>query len=59
MEVIVMEVPEVVKKLNKLLNGEKVTCTECGKGTYEPIGGDFKKTHCFKCSYCGAKINID
>ena len=54
-----MEVPEGVKKLNKLLNGEKVTCTECGKGTYEPIGGDFKKTHCFMCSYCGAKINID
>lgn len=32
-----MELPEGIKKYYRLYNGEKVTCTKCGKGTYEPV----------------------
>ena len=54
-----MELPEDIRTYYKLYNGEKVICTKCGKGTYEPVGGDCKKTHCFICNFCGSKINMD
>lgn len=54
-----MKMPEGIVKINKLRNGEKVICTSCGKGEYKPTGDDHKKTHCFVCDSCGAKINID
>lgn len=46
--------------LNKLRNGEKVVCDECGKGVYQPVNGaNSQIAHCFECSNCGTKINID
>ena len=46
---------EIIKKLR---NGDKVSCPICGKGHLESIG-DFKTTHCFKCSECKKKLNIN
>lgn len=44
--------------IEKLRNGEKVKCTECGKGFYVPFG-DYKTSTRFTCDVCKAKININ
>ncbi len=50
----------ILELLNKLRNGEKVVCDECGKGVYRSVSGtEPQTTHCFVCSSCGTKINID
>lgn len=44
--------------IERLRNGEKVKCTECGKGFFVPFG-DYKTTPRFTCDVCKAKININ
>lgn len=50
----------MISLINRLRNGEKVECTSCKEGFYEPANGsDFKIAHCFRCKHCGEMINID
>lgn len=51
-------VEEMLERLNKLRNGEVVTCKQCGKGIMKPHG-DYRTTHCFVCDSCGKRININ
>lgn len=44
--------------IRRLRNGEQVQCPLCEDGNLEPIG-DYKSTHCFQCSGCGEKLNMD
>lgn len=52
------EVEELLQRIKKLRNGEKVTCWHCKKGVMLPIG-DCKTTKCFKCNNCGTRLNMD
>ena len=46
--------------LKNLIKGEKVKCITCGNGYYEPYNNtNHETTHCFVCSNCKEKINID
>lgn len=49
---------EMIERMKKLRNGEKVVCKKCKEGTMQPVG-DCKTTHCFVCDECGAKLNIN
>lgn len=51
-------VEELIDRIKKLRNGEKVSCKHCKKGIMQPIG-DYKTTNCFVCDNCGKRINID
>lgn len=50
-----IESHELFKKMRK---GEKVECPLCEKGIMLPVG-DYKTTHCFTCSNCEKKWNIN
>lgn len=52
------DVEEILQRLKKMRNGEKVTCKHCGKGIMQPVG-DYKTTYCFVCDNCHAKLNIN
>lgn len=39
-------------------DGEKEPCPICKKGIMIPVG-DYKITHCFYCSNCKEKLNIN
>lgn len=49
---------QIMERLKRLRNGEKVACRSCETGIMLPIG-NYKTTYCFKCNVCGARINID
>lgn len=50
---------EMLERLEKLREGtEDVLCSSCKEGKMMPVG-DRKVTHCFVCSKCGNRINID
>ncbi len=44
--------------MKKLRNGEEILCPVCGKGHLKSIG-DCTTTHCFECSECKKKLNIN
>lgn len=44
--------------MKKMRTGEKVSCPLCEKGVMIPIG-DYKSTHCFVCSKCKKRWNIN
>ena len=46
----------------RLQAGDKVVCTKCGKGTFEPHEGyrmNVARCPCFTCNNCGCHVNID
>ena len=47
-----------IEFVNRLREGEELTCPECGKGKVVPVG-DPKTTHGFYCTNCDFDINID
>lgn len=48
-----------ISLVTRLLNGEQVTCTVCGKGIYEPVNPKAKINHGFICDNCGAHFSWD
>lgn len=44
--------------MKRLRNGEKEPCPICKKGIMIPVG-DYKITHCFYCSNCKEKLNLN
>lgn len=49
---------EMNDMMKRLRNGEKEPCPICKKGIMIPVG-DYKITHCFYCSNCKTKLNIN
>lgn len=45
--------------IDKLLNGEKVICPKCKKGTFVTDCGDVSKAHFFYCNQCDCTYHID
>lgn len=43
----------------KLMEGEKVYCLSCKVGVYLPQTNNPNTCHCFVCSNCKEKININ
>lgn len=43
----------------RLMEGEKVRCLSCKLGFYLPLGDNPHICHCFVCSNCKEKININ
>lgn len=43
----------------RLRNGEKIVCGNCGKGNYITDAKDISTSHCFYCESCCSMINID
>lgn len=54
-----MTFEEMNKFFEDLRKNEVVICPSCEQGKMEPIGGDRKSTHCFKCTSCGKMYNIN
>ena len=53
-----MDPYEMNDMMKRLRNGEKEPCPICKKGIMIPVG-DYKITHCFYCSSCKTKLNIN
>ena len=53
-----MDPNEFNKMMKRLRNGETVTCPLCEKGVLESKG-DYRVTHCFECTECKKKLNIN
>lgn len=49
----------MIQITKKLLKGEKVTCPLCENGIMESVSEDVENSHCFICSSCRKKLNID
>lgn len=51
---------EVIIETMKILErGEVATCPLCDNGELHPINGKFENSHCFICSSCKQKLNIN
>lgn len=44
--------------INKIRNGETVTCPACGKGEIKATGNP-SVSHYFSCTHCGKGVNIN
>lgn len=49
---------DMVQFLKDLRAGKQVSCPECQKGHFVPVG-DAETTHGFFCSECNNQVNID
>ena len=49
---------DFVQFLKELRSGQEVTCPKCKEGHFLPVGRP-ESTHCFYCSVCGERVNID
>ena len=47
----------VEEKIEKMRNGEKITCPKCKKGFFSAIG-DPKTTNVFRCDTCEAGMTL-
>ncbi len=45
-------------KIDRLRDGEKVTCSACRNGVYVPSYGTPETTFIFKCTKCNSHINM-
>ena len=45
--------------IERLLDGEEITCQICHKGIYRPFNPRFKINHSFVCDQCGSHIHWD
>lgn len=52
-------VEDMIQMTNQLQRGETVTCPLCGLGVMESAVKDVEKSHCFVCTSCGEKLNIN
>ncbi len=49
---------DFLKELIKLRNGERIVCSDCGKG-HIVTDYDYKTSNFFYCDNCGVKLNIN